>query len=451
MHSGSVTTTAATRGVKAVAHSRGRFYRVVRVHRLVRFRRAGTPAAYWARLGRRWGLRFLPCLLLGRLGLAAAAVQAPRADKADKADAAAVAEILSPPRPATAAPSVATAAGEDGKHAQSSLLPIAGAVAAADLDKALAVAHALEREGRYACARAQYWAVARRSPARQGGRLAVRVCTLWRFQNALPQAAACFRSLREDPRLPTSARAAAMYREATVELALEHGRRAVALARRTLLDYARTLGAERSLRLLLRLAIQRLPARLAAGRLLSLAASVRARAEQPRSQQWQRRWQELLVNAGRLLTRPGALAAADAILRRVIRAPTTVWWDDALMAHARLLQARADVAGALRRYAQLVERSDSAASIGSTKSVWLDDALLARAKIFVTQRQLQLALAELQRLREQVPQSRRLHEAAFMAAKIHWRRGRRRPLREFVRAHPQSRFVETARQLLSAP
>jgi tetratricopeptide (TPR) repeat protein len=281
--------------------------------------------------------------------------------------------------------------------------------------RAIAEAERLDRAGRDAEAERAYRAAARErcdgmpSNARWcAGALAGQASALARLGRRA-EAAAVYESMPSAA--PPDAAARALVAAAELRLSLGEEERAWALFWRALVEYPDETGAEDALRHLVRDGRRRNPRQLH-GVLVELHRRLGATAA----------GDNLLFAiaelAGEELGDP--LAAIDACDRLAARYPDSPLRDDALWTTARLLRARGDAEGALRRLRALLATRERAFLVGSYHSVHLDDAQLEAALVLRDDlRRPREAIEELGKLPAHYPDSLLRDDALVELAATH--------------------------------
>jgi tetratricopeptide (TPR) repeat protein len=236
---------------------------------------------------------------------------------------------------------------------------------------------------------------------------------------------------------PPDAAARALVAAAELRLALGEEERAWALLWRALVEYPDETGAEDALRHLVRDGRRRNPRQLH-GVLVELHGRLGATAAGDNL------LYAIAELAGEELGDP--LAAIDACDRLAARYPDSPLRDDALWTTARLLRARGDAEGALRRLRALLATRERAFLVGSYHSVHLDDAQLEAALVLRDDlRRPREAIEELGKLPAHYPDSILRDDALVELAATHAALGDRAracaALADLRRRHPDSRHL----------
>jgi tetratricopeptide (TPR) repeat protein len=283
--------------------------------------------------------------------------------------------------------------------------------------------------------------------------LRLRACELWRLEGDLTQARACAREVAKGS--GESATLAA-HLGAVVALALGDRPRAEAEARSLVLAAPWSVGATKAVVLLRELYRERGGRPAEARGLLALAAALAQRASitiDPDHVALERElYAGLWVEAGEAALAAGNAVWAAAVLADGQRAAAgTPWADDALFVWARALREAGRAGEAVALYEQLRDGGYDWPPGGPQESEFYDRAVLELGVTLATLGRVDAALVELDSLPRRAPTSRRLDDAAFIAARLRLARGERQAMIRFVAEHPASPHVAEGRRLLEAP
>jgi tetratricopeptide (TPR) repeat protein len=140
--------------------------------------------------------------------------------------------------------------------------------------------------------------------------------------------------------------------------------------------------------------------------------------------------------------------AADSLARAVLFGRGTTWLDDALIELARHHRQQKNLEGALESYGMLVEAQESSWIVGSYYSTYYGEALYEMGQVLESLGREGEALDAYGEVRCELEESRWEDDAEYASALIHFKRGDRSPMEDFIEDYPDSRLLKDAKEML---